>query len=88
VTGGQKTPASTADVDYAGLARAAGFPNVAHFWDDRDWQRRGPQVLVERGPRFVWLQVEPNRGGYGESSTSPLVEQVARLRHRLTQNPK
>jgi thiamine pyrophosphate-dependent acetolactate synthase large subunit-like protein len=88
VTGGQKTPASTADVDYAGLARAAGFPNVAHFWDEGDWHRRGPQVLVNRGPRFVWLQVEPIRGGYGPTSMSPLVEQVERLRQELMPNPK
>ena len=88
VTGGQKTPASTTDVDYAGLARAAGFPNVAHFWDEGDWQRRGPLVLAERGPRFIWLQAEPMRGGYGPTSMSPLVEQVERLRQELMPNPK
>ncbi len=88
VTGCQKTPAATADVDYAGLARSAGFPNVAHFWDEGDWQRRGPKVLALRGPRFISLEVEPVRGGYGPIAPCPLLEQVTRLRERLAQSSK
>src|SRR5207253_1176317 len=38
VTGGQKTPAAGAAVDFAGLARAAGFPVAESFDDLADWQ--------------------------------------------------
>lgn len=59
VTGGQKTPASDSSVDYAGLARASGFPNVAQFSHLGDWQARGAGFFAARGPRFAWLEVGP-----------------------------
>ena len=64
VTGGQKTAASDVGIDYAGLAQASGFPNVAQFSDIADLRRRAPRLLQQRGPRFVWLQVEPQLAGY------------------------
>jgi sulfopyruvate decarboxylase subunit beta len=39
VTGGQQTAASRLPVDYAGLARAAGFRQVARFNQLEDWQQ-------------------------------------------------
>jgi len=82
VTGGQKTPASAA-VDLAGIARAAGFPTVAHFQELADWQRRAGEVLGLRGPRFICLKVLPTPQEYLSASTPPLAGQIDRLRQAL-----
>lgn len=86
VTGGQKTAASDVGVDYAGLARAAGFPNVAHFSELADLKRRLPQVLQQHGPRFLWLQIEPQTSGYELSAPGPMSERIARFRGALANN--
>lgn len=79
VTGGQRTPGSQSPTDFAGLARAAGFPNVAHFWDRADWEQRARSVLRERGPRFVWLVVQSEPGDYLSEAGTPIDEQLNRL---------
>jgi sulfopyruvate decarboxylase subunit beta len=63
VTGGQSTPAACvppqATVDFAGLARAAGFASVKRFERLDDWQRHAGETLRLKGPRFIVLSVEP-----------------------------
>lgn len=85
VTGGQETPAARSAVDYAGLARAAGFPSTAEFCDLTDWQARAADVLALPGPRFIRLVVSAAPHEYLTSSTPPLVEQLADLRLALGQ---
>jgi thiamine pyrophosphate-dependent acetolactate synthase large subunit-like protein len=83
ITGSQRTAGSAAEVDFAGLARSVGFPNVAHFRDLADWRRRAPQVLSARGPRFIWLEVEPERDDFLIKLLRPLSEQLKRFRRAL-----
>lgn len=83
ITGGQKTAATDADVDFAGLARAAGFPNVSHFWDIEDWRERAAGVLQRSGPRFIWLAVKPQREDYLLNLPCPMTEQIERFLKRL-----
>jgi len=84
ITGGQRTAAARTGVDFAGLAQAAGFPNVSHFWDLADWETRAAQVLALPGPRFVWLQAEPEREDYLLDPPCPMQEQLVRLCSALT----
>lgn len=84
VTGGQETPAARSAVDYAGLARAAGFPSAAEFRDLADWQTQAADVLALPGPRFVHLVVSAAPPEYLTSSTPPLAEQLAGLQHALS----
>jgi thiamine pyrophosphate-dependent acetolactate synthase large subunit-like protein len=86
ITGGQRTAGQTAEVDFAGIARSVGFPNVAHFWDLGDWQARAAEVLRARGPRFIWLEVAPEREDYLIKLLRPMLEQTARLRAALGTN--
>jgi thiamine pyrophosphate-dependent acetolactate synthase large subunit-like protein len=85
VTGGQKTPASEADVDFAGFARAAGFPNVSHFGELGDFQCRALEVFAARGPRFLWLEVGPTPRDVFQDKHAPITERLgefqAAIRH-------
>ena len=83
VTGGQETPATRAAVDYAGLARAAGFPSTAEFCDLADWQNRVAEILAMPGPRFIRLVVSSAPREFLTGSTPPLSEQLAGLRQAL-----
>lgn len=85
VTGGQETPAARSAVDYAGLARAAGFPSTAEFRDLADWQSRAAGLLAVPGPRFIRLVVSAAPPEYLAGSTPPLAEQLAGLRLALGQ---
>lgn len=85
VTGGQETPAARSAVDYAGLARAAGFPSAAEFRDLADWQSRAADVFALPGPRFVCLVVSAAPPESLTSSTPPLAEQLVELRLAVSQ---
>jgi thiamine pyrophosphate-dependent acetolactate synthase large subunit-like protein len=84
VTGGQKTASRLANTDFAGLARAAGFPNVAQFWNLQDWRRRAGGVLQASGPCFVWLQVQTVTDEYHLDPPCLMSEQLARFRAALS----
>lgn len=83
VTGGQETPATRAEVDYAGIARAAGFHSTADFCDLVDWQNRVAEILAMPGPRFIRLVVSAAPREFLTGSTPPLSEQLAGLRQAL-----
>jgi sulfopyruvate decarboxylase subunit beta len=87
VTGGQQTPADRAGptraVDFAGLARAAGFSSVKSFDNLAAWQREAAGVLRLAGPRFVVLAVAPVGSAYHLESPGPLAERIARFRAAL-----
>jgi thiamine pyrophosphate-dependent acetolactate synthase large subunit-like protein len=57
-TGGQPVPGAKR-VDYAALARAAGYPSAHGFTDLRDFTRALPEILATQGPVFVALKVLP-----------------------------
>jgi thiamine pyrophosphate-dependent acetolactate synthase large subunit-like protein len=83
VTGGQKTAAAREGVDFAGVARAVGYPNVSCFRRLDDWQREAGEFLGRSGPRFVWLVVEPVREDYALVPPRPMHEQMRRLEGTL-----
>ena len=87
VTGGQKTPASESDVDYAGFARAAGFPNVSHFWELGDFKCHAPEVFAARGPRFLWLEVGPTPRDVFQDKHSPITERLSSFQAALRREP-
>jgi thiamine pyrophosphate-dependent acetolactate synthase large subunit-like protein len=82
VTGGQQTAASTARVDFAALARDAGFDSVAAFDDLEAWRRQAAAVLSLTGPRMVVLSVERVQD-YELFPPGPMAAQVARFRAAL-----
>src|SRR5215470_14482240 len=54
VTGAQPVPAANA-VDFAAIARGAGFPSVHEFTELEAWRGRVERILKDAGPTFVWL---------------------------------
>ncbi|HUY91782.1 MAG TPA: thiamine pyrophosphate-dependent enzyme [Pirellulales bacterium] len=59
VTGGQTTAGAIAGVDFARMARAAGFASAASFDDLPTWRQQAAAALAAPGPRFISLAVEP-----------------------------
>ena len=57
-TGGQPVPGAK-QVDYAGLARASGYPRAYGFAVLGDFSRELPGILAAPGPVFVALKVLP-----------------------------
>jgi len=83
VTGGQQTPAGSAAVDFAGLARSAGFRSVSRFDELTAWREQAAAALTTPGPRFISLTVEPMPAEYLRSATPSLAEQLTEFRRAL-----
>lgn len=88
VTGGQKTPASESDIDYAGFARAAGFPNVSHSRDLAEFTSRAREVLAARGPRFLWLEVGTTPRDVFQDKHAPITERLTAFQAAIRQGPR
>ncbi|MCA9117942.1 MAG: hypothetical protein KDA79_22880 [Planctomycetaceae bacterium] len=92
VTGQQPTPGSAparedrTDVDYAGMARSAGFSQVHTFDSLADWSRDLPELLKTEGPVFVVLKIEPMEHAVGPRSPGPGVERVRQFRAALAES--
>jgi thiamine pyrophosphate-dependent acetolactate synthase large subunit-like protein len=86
VTGGQYIPGAASTVDFAGLARAAGFPTAESFQHFAQWQRQARQTLAAEGPRFISLAVDQTPNDYLTFSTPPLAEQLQTLQQALRTN--
>ena len=82
VTGSQPVPGSGV-VDYAALARAAGFESVYAYASDDAWRRDIRRVLEATGPTFVALAVEPVHGQPGPKSPGPARERARRFMDAL-----
>lgn len=87
VTGGQRTPAAAAAVDFAGLARSSGFRSVQQFADLRVWRDEAAAALGAPGPRFLSLQVERAPPEYLRGANRPLPEQLAEFQRALGSRP-
>jgi len=57
-SGGQPIPCAKG-MDFAGMARAAGYSNVYTFAELNNLEKNLKKVLGERGPTFVLLKLEP-----------------------------
>ncbi len=62
ITGNQPIPGA-GRVDFAGLARASGFPVVHAFSEAGDFQAALPDILEGGGPTFVAVKMEPGSEG-------------------------
>lgn len=62
ITGHQPIP-GRGQVDFAALARAAGFSRVFRFEDAEPWERAVPDLLRTPGPTFAVVLVEPTSEG-------------------------
>jgi thiamine pyrophosphate-dependent acetolactate synthase large subunit-like protein len=83
VTGGQKTAASQAPLDWPALARAAGFPSAVRFDELSAWQAGAATALTMPGPQFISLVVQPTPAEFLRFPTPPIGEQVEQLRRAL-----
>jgi sulfopyruvate decarboxylase subunit beta len=82
VTGAQPTPAPNV-VDYAAIARGAGFAAVHAYQDLETWRTSAEQVLAASGPTFVWLRVDAATGIPGPRSPGPAGERARALQEAL-----
>jgi sulfopyruvate decarboxylase subunit beta len=82
VTGSQPTPASHR-VDFAAIARGAGFEAVHEFANLESWRDSAGRVLMEPGPVFVWLRVADTPGMAGPRSPGPAGARAAAFRTAL-----
>ncbi len=87
ITGGQNTAASSLNVDFAELARAAGFPAVAALDGRTSWQEELTGLLQQPGPRVGWIQVEPALREDLQTRQEPMADQLQRLRTHLNGRP-
>jgi sulfopyruvate decarboxylase subunit beta len=91
VTGNQPIPAA-GHIDFAQLARGAGFEHVYYFENPDDYEEQLPAVLAEEGPVFVAVRVEKGTEGPIRRSDKEqsrylqvsLAESARRLRKMLT----
>jgi sulfopyruvate decarboxylase subunit beta len=85
VTGSQPTPgaaegrAGAASVDFAAMARAAGFPSVFRFSELTAWTRDIQRVLRAEGPTFAAIDVTSIPGTPGPRSPGPAGERAKAL---------
>ena len=85
VTGGQSTAgALSPPVDFAALARAAGFKSVAAFETLECWRDGAARALTMPGPRFIVLRVEPVGEDYHLPTLPSVTERLRAFRQALT----
>jgi thiamine pyrophosphate-dependent acetolactate synthase large subunit-like protein len=95
LTGNQPIPAA-GRIDFAQLARGAGFRQVHSFEDPGEYEKRLPAVLAEKGPVFVVVRVKKGSEGpisRTEGEPSPylqvsIAESAHRLRRALASSPR
>jgi len=78
VTGSQPVPGAGI-VDYAALARAAGFESVHAYGSIDAWRSDVRRLLDATGPTFVALAVDPVHGQPGPKSPGPARERARRF---------
>lgn len=83
VTGGQRTAGVDAGVDFAAIARGAGFPSADVFADLNDWRRYAADALAQPGPRFILLRVADVGTEYELTPPGPIRQRVASFRAAL-----
>jgi thiamine pyrophosphate-dependent acetolactate synthase large subunit-like protein len=83
VTGGQSTAGARARVDYAAVARGAGFPTAEGFDELAKWEAGIAPWMRAPSPRLASLSVEPLRADYVPQLKAPLTERVANFRTAL-----
>jgi thiamine pyrophosphate-dependent acetolactate synthase large subunit-like protein len=91
ITGNQRTPGA-GTIDFAAMAKAAGFPRVYRFENGDEYQAALAEVLSGEGPVFVSVEMEPGSEGPISRSAAEdteylkvsLADWARRFRHALT----
>ena len=83
VTGSQPIPSSGA-IDFAAIARAAGFASTFEYSDIEDWRENVQRTLTAPGPTLVLLHVEALVGVPGPRSPGPAAERARRFMAALS----
>jgi thiamine pyrophosphate-dependent acetolactate synthase large subunit-like protein len=78
VTGAQAT-AGSRTVDFAAIAKGAGFSSVFQFETLESWRDNIEKTLNAAGPSFVWLTVEPASDMSGPKSPGPARDRAKRF---------
>jgi len=84
VTGGQATPATNVPVDFAALARAAGFPTAGHYSNLNRWRVQARTGFSSLGPRLMCLQVGPTDAEILKAPSGDIKPRIERFRDALT----
>ncbi len=82
VTGGQPT-AGAGRVDFAAIAKGAGFARTCTFTSLADWQAGAAAALSGPGPVAIHLKVEARVGQKTPKAPRPMAEQIRRVRAAL-----
>lgn len=82
VTGGQATAGAAAGVDFAGMARAAGFANVSTFDNLNEWRTGAAECLAQPGPRFIVLKVA-RVADHELNAPGPMADRIQKFRAAL-----
>lgn len=82
VTGGQPV-VGAGQVDFAGLARAAGIQRVYSFPTLGSWKAGAAEALAGPGPVVSVLKIEGKLGQKTPLPPRPMAEQISRLRAAL-----
>jgi phosphonopyruvate decarboxylase len=86
-SGSQEIPGGPA-VDFAAMARAAGYPRACTIGDVDELRRRLPELLAGEGPVLVELHTTlADKTPMTSPGGVPFHRQVERLRERLRQEP-
>lgn len=85
VTGGQKTAAGVAEVDYAAIARAVGFRSTFAFCEISQWREHALSAIGAPGPRLISLRVERTLENDLKTSLPPIGPRLIRLTEALQQ---
>jgi sulfopyruvate decarboxylase subunit beta len=83
VTGGQSTAAAKTNIDFANIARAAGFENAFVFDRLEDWRSAARKSLASPGPRFICLRVAPVGAEYQLPTLEPISQRLAAFQSAL-----
>lgn len=73
MTGGQPLP-NAGNIDYSGMARAAGYAKTFEFDDLEDWTTRIGQVLEEPGPVLIVMKTVPELTDWVNNPPGPIHE--------------
>lgn len=82
VTGSQPVPGASV-VDYAAIARGAGFSAVHEYHTLDEWRAAITRALNDGGPTFVLLHVEPVLGQPGPRSPGKAADRARRFMEAL-----
>ena len=81
ITGGQPLPAA-GNLDFPGIAKSCGFPNVAHYSDLESFQNDIASILKQEGPTLIAVDTAP-AGHQPKIQHGRMLRELAKLTENL-----